>query len=239
MSKENNYLICETDSVYYTLAGISGFYGAFTYLLRGNVFCNAQTGNVVLMGLALGQGKWSTALYYLIPIFAYMLGSFFSELLPNPIKHTFKIRWDTLLIAIEMVAVAVLGALPETAPVQISQIAINFIASMQYNTFRQAEGVVAATTFVTNHVRQVGVGAAIELRHIGKKEKPHRRKWKTHFLMLLFFFTGVTVGTILCSIWEGKAIWLVLVPLAILLNAFISEDLRLGNENLERKPHGH
>ncbi len=236
MSQDNKYLLCEKNWVYYTLMAISGFLGAFTYLLRGNVFCNAQTGNVVLMGLALGQGKWSQTLYYLIPISAYIFGAFISELLPNPIKHRFKIRWDTLLIAIEMLVVLFLGFLPETAPVQISQIAVNFIASMQYNTFRQAQGTPVATTFATNHIRQVGVGLAKELVHIGR-EKPYREKWKKHSLMLLFFFAGASVGTVLCKLWLGRAIWITLLPLGVLLILLIREDL--SADNLEKKPHGH
>ena len=75
MASDEQYLICEKNWVYYTLMAVSGFYGAFTYLLRGNVFCNAQTGNVVLLGLALGQAKWGEALYYLFPISAYLLGA--------------------------------------------------------------------------------------------------------------------------------------------------------------------
>ena len=57
--KELVYLTCERNWVFYTLMTVAGFFGAYTYLLRGNVFCNAQTGNVVLMGLALGAGHWS------------------------------------------------------------------------------------------------------------------------------------------------------------------------------------
>ena len=37
---------------------MAGFLGAFTYVLRGGVFCNAQTGNVVLLGMELGKGDW-------------------------------------------------------------------------------------------------------------------------------------------------------------------------------------
>lgn len=85
-------------------------------------------------------------------------------------------RWDTLLIAIEMFVVVVLGFLPESAPVQISQVAINFIASMQYNTFRQAQGVAVATTFATNHIRQIGIGLAKEVKHLKSKEKEFRKK---------------------------------------------------------------
>ena len=148
--KTTYFLMCERRWVYHVLIVVAGLLGAYTYLLRGNVFCNAQTGNVVLMGLALGSGKWSEAVYYLIPISAYLMGAFLSELAPNPIKHRLPIRWDTLLIAIEMLVSLALGFVPLSAPVQISQVAINFIASMQYNTFRQAEGIPMAKPHPAN-----------------------------------------------------------------------------------------
>ena len=112
MENTENYLECERNRVYYTLIAIAGFFGAYTFLLRGKVFCNAQTGNLVLLGLAIGQAEWETAAYYLFPISAYMAGAFISELLPNPVKYHLKIRWDTLLIAVEMATVLVLGFVP-------------------------------------------------------------------------------------------------------------------------------
>ena len=53
---QHYYLICERKWLYFVLIAVAGFWGAFSYLLRGDVFCNAQTGYVVLMGLALGTG---------------------------------------------------------------------------------------------------------------------------------------------------------------------------------------
>lgn len=232
MASDNKYLLCEKDWVYYVLITVAGFYGAFTYLLRGNVFCNAQTGNVVLMGLALGSGRWGEALYYTIPIFAYMLGAFVSELLPNPIKRKLHIRWETVLMEAEMLVVLLLGFVPETAPVQISQVAINFIASMQYNTFRQAQGMPMATTFATNHIRQIGVGLATELNCRGKEDKSHRKKMKKHFFMLIFFFFGAVIGTVFCNLWKGKAIWITLIPLGFLLILFVCDDVKkMKNRN--------
>ncbi len=233
------YLMCERDWVYDVLIAVAGFFGAYTYLLRGNVFCNAQTGNVVLMGLALGKAEWGRALYYLIPISAYLLGAFVSELLPNPIKHRLPVRWDTLLIAVEMLAVAALGLVPDSAPVQISQVTVNFIASMQYNTFRQAEGVPVATTFATNHIRQIGVGLANELRHLGTAEKPHRRKLRRHFLMLVFFIAGAVIGTVCCTFLAGRAIWVTLLPFGVVLTALLHADLTTEKNMMEKKPAGH
>lgn len=196
-------------------------------------------GNVVLMGLSLGKGEWTEAIYYLIPISAYMMGAFVSELLPNPIKHHFPIRWDSLLIGIEMLVVLGLGFLPDSAPVQISQVAINFIASMQYNTFRQAEGVPMATTFVTNHTRQIGIGFAKELLHRHSDDKSHRTKWTSHFEMLLFFLVGIVVGTLCCRLLSGKAIWITLIPLGFLLSVLIHADLTTEKDMVDKKPAGH
>ena len=219
---EPHYLTCERNWVYFTLIAVAGFWGAYTYLLRGNVFCNAQTGNVVLMGLALGSAEWAKAGYYLVPISAYILGAFVSE-----------------LMLIEMIAVLGLGFLPETAPVQICRVVINFVASMQYNTFRQAEGVPVATTFATNHIRQIGVGLAKELRHRHSADKSHRRKLARHCGMLFFFILGAVTGTVFCHLLVGRAIWLTMIPLGIIFLTLLHADRTTEKELVEQKPAGH
>ncbi len=236
---ERYFLMCERKWIYHTLMVVAGFFGAYTYLLRGYVFCNAQTGNVVLMGMALGARKWGEAFYYLIPISAYLMGAFVSELLPKPIKNCLRIRWDTLLIAIEMLVVLGLGFVPESAPVQISQVAINFIASMQYNTFRQAEGVSMATTFATNHIRQIGIGLAKEVKGAHKGDKSHREKLKQHVEMLIHFLIGAVVGTVLGNLYLGKAIWATLLPLGVILLALLYADFVTEKDLKEMIPGGH
>lgn len=239
-SKPGRYLlVCERPWLYHVLTAAAGFFGAFTYLLRGNIFCNAQTGNVVLMGLALGQGNWRHAGYYLIPISAYIAGAFLSELLPPLLKNRLPLRWETLLIGLEMAAVLALGFLPEEAPVQISQVTINFIASMQYNTFRQTEGFPVATTFATNHIRQIGVGLAHELPFLRSPDLGHRKRLRAHLAMLLYFFGGTVIGTLFCRLLLGRAIWVLLLPLGVVFGALLHADLTTERELLERPPAGH
>lgn len=235
--KNTEYLECEKKWVYQTLIFIAGFYGAFTYSIRGGVFCNAQTANFVLLAMAIGNGKWSEALYYLVPMSAYLLGAIMSEALPKPMKKLKLIRWDTLLIFIEMIVVIGLGFIPEKAPYQISQIAINFICSMQYNTFRQAQGIPMATTFCTNHVRQVGIGLWSGLKSNG--DKAQLKKSFEHFIMLLFFTLGGVASTVLCNLILGKAIWFSLIPLGVILVNFLYADLKKEKSRMAQKPHGH
>lgn len=140
---------------------------------------------------------------------------------------------------IEMIAVLGLGFLPETAPVQICQVVINFVASMQYNTFRQAEGVPVATTFATNHIRQIGVGLAKELRHHHSADKSHRRKLARHCGMLFFFILGAVTGTVFCHLLVGRAIWLTMIPLGIIFLTLLHADRTTEKELVEQKPAGH
>ena len=46
------------------LAGAGGFLDAYTFVGRGGVFANAQTGNIVLLAVAAGERHWSAALLH-------------------------------------------------------------------------------------------------------------------------------------------------------------------------------
>lgn len=235
-AETKEFLECEVWSTFLLLMFVGGFFGAFTYSIRGGVFCNAQTANFVLSAMALGNGQWGKFLYYLIPMTAYFLGAVVSETLPTYVKRNTRIRWDTLFIAIEMTAVVFLALLPESAPYQISQVMINFIASMQYNTFRQAESVPVATTFCTNHLRQVGVFTTKYFRH---KDPAEGKRAFYHARMLVFFVLGGTVSTVLCRLFQGRAMFFVLLPLGYIFFDLLRADLKEGQERLERKPRGH
>lgn len=235
-NQKQDFLECERSRVFCLLMMSSGLLGAFTYSIRGNIFCNAQTGNLVLFGMAIGNGEWKQAAYLLIPITAYCLGAAVSEILPVSVKKAGLLRWDTILIGIEIIVTLMLGFVPESAPYQISQIAINFICSMQYNTFRQAEGVPMATTFCTNHVRQVGISLVKWMR---KKDKSVLERGSRHGEMLFMFIAGAVAGTVLCRYFLGKAIWGASILLLIVFIDLLHADLTKEKGMLERVPLGH
>lgn len=235
-SEKAGYLVCEQKTVYALLMTSAGMMGAYTYILRGGVFCNAQTANVLVMAMSFGKGDWAAGLYYLIPFSAYLLGAFVSEILPSPVKRLGFLRWDTYLVLFETAALFLLGFVPLTVPHQIVQVAVNFLASMQYNTFRQAEGIPMATTFCTNHIRQVGVGVAKAIR---KKDGVALRRGLIHLGMVVCFFLGAALLTSLCSALAEKAVWLTLIPMGIVLIKLIAADLGSEHEALDRKPSGH
>ena len=51
-----------------------GIMDAYSYLFRGQVFANAQTGNILLFGVSLSEGNFSQAMQYACPILAFSIG---------------------------------------------------------------------------------------------------------------------------------------------------------------------
>ena len=82
-NNEKSFLECERWWIFVILMTAAGWLGAFTYRIRGGVFCNAQTGNFVLLAMAIGIARFKQAAYLLIPISAYFLGTILAEILPN------------------------------------------------------------------------------------------------------------------------------------------------------------
>jgi uncharacterized membrane protein YoaK (UPF0700 family) len=109
---------------------------------------------------------------------------------------------------------------------------------MQYNTFRQAQGVPMATTFCTNHLRQVGIALCKTIRHRGEGKEYYKRALE-HLGMLCVFVMGGVCATVLCHIFLGKALWFSLIPLGIVLADLLYADLKKEKEKLDIIPHGH
>ena len=223
MSEKKAYAENEKQWVYRILILIAGFYGGYAMLMRGGAFSNAQTGNVVLCAIALGNGQWQKAAYYLIPMSAYMLGCLVSELHISSKRSGRKMRWETVLILFELLAVAVMGWIPASAPHQICQILINLICAMRLSTFRQSEGIPMATIFCTNHIRQVGASLAHLFRK-GANRKEKLYMIRMHGFMILSFMVGVAAATIGCKFMGVKSIWLMLLPLAVLFMELLKAD---------------
>lgn len=234
--KTADFLECERWWILAILMYVGGFFGGFTYTVRGGIFCNAQTANFVLLAKSVGDADWDMVRYLILPITAYFLGAAVSEWVAGSIKRFGLIRWDTLLVFIEIAVVILLGLIPDSAPFQISQITVNFICSMQYNTFRQADGIPMATTFCTNHVRQVGVFFTKGVRH---RELSHFERMFFHVGMVALFTLGGVTSTVTCKAFGGRGVWFAVIPLGLALADLLYADLKTEKGKMDRKPRGH
>lgn len=76
-----------------TLSG--GFMDAYSYLCRGEVFANAQTGNILLFGVNLSMGHWSKALQYVCPVLAFAIGIAAAEFVRRKFTNRKHVHWQT------------------------------------------------------------------------------------------------------------------------------------------------
>ena len=60
--------ISESRRLAVLLALSGGLMDAYTYIFRGQVFANAQTGNILLFGVNLSEGNFGEALRYFFPV---------------------------------------------------------------------------------------------------------------------------------------------------------------------------
>ena len=143
------------------LALAGGFFDAYTYLCRGGVFANAETGNIVLLGAHLAEGDFEKALRYLLPIVAFAFGVLSAELVKRRFKsrqnRDINIHWRQIVVLGEMVLVTIAALLPQSANAMVN-IIISFVCAMQVETFRKVRGSAFATTMCTGNLRDRRAG---------------------------------------------------------------------------------
>lgn len=133
------------------LSFLGGWLDAYTYLLKGGVFANAQSGNVLLLAIGLFHDPGPHVLKYLVPVLTFSLGILVSEFLrdrPGPVR-----RWVRVILLAESLIILLLGILGA----RLSDLAVNstvsFLAAMQVAAFRKVRGAPAATTMITGNLR--------------------------------------------------------------------------------------
>ena len=84
------------------LSASGGLQDAYTYIGRGKVFANAQTGNIVLMSQAAFNGDLSRVLHYLIPLLSFALGVAAAEVIHIRYREAKHLHWRQLVLVVEI-----------------------------------------------------------------------------------------------------------------------------------------
>ena len=79
-----------------------GLQDAYTYISRGKVFANAQTGNIVLLSQHIFAGDFGSTLHYLIPVIFFALGVAAAELIRQKYQKAERIHWRQLVLILEI-----------------------------------------------------------------------------------------------------------------------------------------
>ena len=187
-----------------TLSG--GLQDAYTYLRRGKVFANAQTGNIVLLGQSLFDGDWGRAARYLLPVLAFALGVAAAEAI-----RVRRPRWQRRVLLWEILLLFLVGFIPHSLD-QLANALVSFSCAMQVQAFRKVEGFVFASTMCIGNLRS-GMESLCAFLRTGDCQE--RRKARLYFFAILLFALGAEAGSLAVELLDLPAIWLSCALLAV------------------------
>lgn len=194
-------------ALFLTLSG--GFQDAYTYCTRGQVFANAQTGNVVLLSTHLLRGSWTSVLHYAIPLVAFVAGTGFAALIRSTCRHTRRLHWRQTVLLIEIALLFVVGFMPMD---DIANAMVSFVCAMQVHAFRKVRGNAYASTMCIGNLRS---GTELLCAFFGTRDRGLLLDALRYGGILLSFAVGAGLGSFASLAWGTPAIWCSCVFLAV------------------------
>lgn len=207
-------------AVFLSMSG--GLQDAYTYLFRGGVFANAQTGNIVLLSVNFLSGDGNQAIRYLIPVAFFALGVLAAELIRSRFQQTEQFHWRQLVVLGEIVLLFLVGLLPQEMDA-LANAMVSFSCAMQVQAFRKVDGFSFASTMCIGNLRSGMESLCTWIR----TQKPEgRQKASRYFGVIFLFALGAGAGGILVNRLGQHTIWLSCLLLAVCFCLmFIKEDL--------------
>lgn len=212
------------------LAVVGGILEAYTFMGRGGVFCNAQTGNIALLAIEASKGNWRHALIYIPPVLAFILGVIIAEVIKKTLPIPFIQDSSRVVLILETGILFIIGFIPNTVPNIFVTVTISFVASVQVSSFRKLVDSPYATTMLTGNLRSASYAAYIAFT---KKDFESAVRAIRYLTIIFSFLFGAFLGGVLILLIGIKAIWGAVIVLIISLILFhIDERKSIKPENI-------
>ena len=214
------------------LAIVGGFLDAYTFICRGGVFANAQTGNIVLVGIEATKGNFTQAYMAFLPILAFIIGIIVTEKIkdlkfPSFTSVTYSER---VILLIEIIVLFIIGFIPTTIPHAFVTIPISFVSSVQIASFGKLIDSPYSTTMCTGNLRSASQAA---YKAFAKKDSTSAIKTIRYAIVIFSFIAGACLAGILTPLIGIKSIWFAVIILILSLGLFSVDDYILKSH--ERK----
>jgi uncharacterized membrane protein YoaK (UPF0700 family) len=199
----------------------NGFMDAHTFFVRGGVFANVQTGNVIFFAIDLSERKLATALAHVWSILAFMVGvglaaHIKSGRVERVVSHP--LRWT---MAVQVVVLAGIGFVPVSVAHSYVTVPIAFLAAVQMGLFRNVGDLAYLPVATTGNLMRF-----VEAGYDGfvDKHTASRRACGVYGTLILGFTGGALMGAVASRAWGAHAIWLAATILAVTLVLFIVDE---------------
>lgn len=203
LNQKENVQMSDSRRLALVLAVSGGLMDAYTYLFRGRVFANAQTGNILLLGVNLSEGKLPEALRYLFPVLAFACGIVLAELIRHFYGKNNSFHWRQAALLTECVILFLVGFLSPEYNAAANAM-VSFACGIQVESFRKVKGNASSTTMCIGNLRS-GTQAVCEYFFTG--EKGVLRRGLTYYGIILAFTIGAIAGNETIKLFGQRAIW--------------------------------
>ena len=197
-----------------------GLQDAYTYNVRGNVFANAQTGNVVLMSQNFMMGKWNNGIHYMLPLVSFAAGVFITEQIEYRYKNSRGVHWRQIVLLIEILLLGLVGFMPADFNIMANML-VSFTCAMQVQAFRKVHGYGYASTMCIGNLRS---GTESLSRFLRIRDRASLNKALHFFGIILVFAVGAGVGGVLSSVFFTKTIWISMLLLTAVTVMMIKDN---------------
>lgn len=192
------------------LAVAGGMLNAYTYLVRGQVFATMETGNLILLGINLSQGRLETALHYLLPVLAFAAGVLVTEWIRRRLDDS-RLHWRRPLLLTECLVLLLVSLIPAGTWDPLANALISFLAAIQVESFRSIHGNACATTMCTGNLRS---GTEQLFRALtGPQHGTSARKALFYYVLIGSFIIGVICSSLLSVRFGCRAILAACLPI--------------------------
>ena len=196
------------------LAIAGGFMDAYSYIGRGKVFANAQTGNILLLGINISERNWHMALHYLVPVLAFAIGIALADLVKIRTKNLTLLHWRQISVFCEAVILLSVSFIPQDFNL-VANALTSLACGIQVESFRKIHGNGIATTMCIGNLRS-GTQNWCDFHYTKNKESAF--KGMLYYGIILMFIIGAIIGNAFVKLLAEKAI---LICAAVLFMAFI------------------
>jgi len=197
------------------LSFLGGFLDAYSYLLKGGVFANAQTGNLIFLFISLANQNFHKCIKYIIPIIMFALGILISELLKQNKGLTNYHRVIAALL-FEAEVIAVIGFTGTYFQHDVINCIISFTAAVQVAIFDKVDGNPMATTMITGNLKNSMINLS---KYIYTSDRKYFTSVVTYFFIIVSFGVGVVIGFVTIKLYHEKSI--LICEIFIILSFFI------------------
>ena len=143
--KKKNSQMSSSLAVGILLALAGGFMDAYSYMARGHVFANAQTGNILLFAVAISEGRPADSLRYLLPVVSFALGIALAAAMRTRFGHMSRLHWRQLTLLVEILILFGVSFFPAGQHLWANSLT-SLACGIQVQAFRKIEGNGIATT---------------------------------------------------------------------------------------------